>query len=199
MNWDLRAVDPELAKSWTARGCWNDDTLGALLNAGLRDNGTLPFTVRSQVRPTTATLADVRDDALRLAFGLRERGVGAGDVVAFQLPNWVEAAHVFYAAAFLGAVVMPIVHFYGTKEVGYILRRTPPKALVTFDRFGPLSGTATLLASGAPLPELVAVVGDDPAGFEPIDAWYGATSRPRHRHARRVAHPGRPRATHSPH
>ena len=36
---------------------------------------------------------------------------------------------------------MPIVHFYGTKEVGYILERTPPKAFVTFDTFGPLSGT----------------------------------------------------------
>jgi acyl-CoA synthetase (AMP-forming)/AMP-acid ligase II len=93
--------------------------------------------------------------------------------VGFQLPNWVEAAHVFYAAAFLGAVVMPVVHFYGPKEVGYILRKTPPKAFVTFDRFGTLSGTQTLLASGAPFPELVAVVGDDPSGFEPLAAWFG--------------------------
>src|SRR5262249_20873871 len=49
---------------------------------------------------------------------------------------------------------------------------TPPKAFVTFDGFGLLSGTATLLACGAPIPELVAVVGEDPSGFEPIDAWY---------------------------
>ena len=31
-------------------------------------------------------------DDLRVAGGLRANGVGAGDVVAFQLPNWVEAA-----------------------------------------------------------------------------------------------------------
>jgi acyl-CoA synthetase (AMP-forming)/AMP-acid ligase II len=66
------------------------------------------------------------------------------------------------------------VHFYGPKEVGYILRKTPPKAFVTFDRFGALSGTATLLACGAPFPELVAVVGDDPSGFEALDAWFGS-------------------------
>ena len=40
-------------------------------------------------------------------------GVGPGDVVLFQLPNWVEAGITFWAAAYLGAVVVPIVHFYG--------------------------------------------------------------------------------------
>jgi acyl-CoA synthetase (AMP-forming)/AMP-acid ligase II len=170
----LRTVDPALEREWIAKGWWTDDSLGSLLHDGLGDHGEEPFTVRSSVRPLTTTLADVRTQALTLARGLQDRGVGAGDVVGFQLPNWVEAAYVFYAAAFLGAVVMPVVHFYGPKEVGYILRKTPPRAFVTFDRFGALSGTTTLLASGAPLPELVAVVGDDPAGFEPLDAWFGA-------------------------
>src|SRR5262249_24858011 len=148
-------------------------TLGQLLFDGLRNHGDTPLTVRSAVRPTTTDFRVVLDDAFALAGGMRDRGVGAGDVVAFQLPNWVEAAHVFYAAAFIGATVMPIVHFYGTKEVGYILWRAPPKAFVTFDHFGPLSGTNTLLSCGAPLPDLVAVVGDDVAGFEPLDACYG--------------------------
>jgi acyl-CoA synthetase len=34
-------------------------------------------------------------------------------VIAFQLPNWVEAAAVFWAASFLGAVVVPIVGVVG--------------------------------------------------------------------------------------
>ena len=74
--------------------------------------------------------------ARRLATGLRARGIGPGDPVAFQLPNWLEAAATFYAVTYLGAVIVPIVHFYGTKEVGYILRKTRVKALVTADRFG---------------------------------------------------------------
>ena len=174
MAWQLRAVDPALERCWLDNGWWTDDSLGQLLDEGLRSHGDEPFTVRSAVRPSISTLADVREQALTLAAGLRDRGVTEGDVVGFQLPNWIEAAYVFYAASFLGAVVMPVVHFYGPKEVGYILRTTPPKAYVTFDRFGALSGTNTLLSSGAPLPELVAVVGDDPAGFEPLDAWFGA-------------------------
>ena len=35
-----------------------------------------------------------------------------------QLPNWMEAAATFWASAFLGAVIVPIVHFYGRKELG---------------------------------------------------------------------------------
>ena len=54
----------------------------------------------------------------------------------FQLPNWVEAGITFWAAAYLGAVVVPVVHFYGPKEVGYILRATEPAVVITPDRFG---------------------------------------------------------------
>jgi acyl-CoA synthetase (AMP-forming)/AMP-acid ligase II len=171
-NWSLRTVDPALERTWIDNGWWSDTSLGELLFDRLGEHADDAFTIRSSVRPLRSELGAMREQALRLAAGLRDIGVDAGDVVGFQLPNWAEAAHVFYAATFLGAVVMPIVHFYGPKEVGYILRKTPPKAFVTFDGFGALSGTKTLLSCGAPLPEHVAVVGDDPSGFQPLEAWY---------------------------
>ena len=102
--------------------------------------------------------------ACRVAAGLRARGIGPGDAVAFQLPNWIDAAATFYAIAYLGAVVVPIVHFYGAKEVGYILRRTRVKALVTADRFGHQDFLANLDAirgeGDVDDLEWVAVVGD---------------------------------------
>lgn len=82
------------------------------------------------------TFGDVERVARRLAAGLRARGVGPGDVVAFQLPNWMEAAAVFWASAFLGAVVVPIVHFYGRKELGYILGAVQPRVFVMAERIG---------------------------------------------------------------
>ncbi|MGI8664326.1 MAG: AMP-binding protein [Acidimicrobiales bacterium] len=170
-RWQLRTVDAALERTWVDNGWWTDETLGQLLFDGLAAGGSQPFTVRSQVRPSTTTLGAVRRDAMRLAAGLGARGIGAGSVVSFQLPNWLEAAHVFYAATALGATVVPIVHFYGAKEVGYILTRTPPDAYVTFEGFGALSGTATLtaaVAGGAPMPPLVSVVG----GPESIREWY---------------------------
>ena len=59
-----------------------------------------------------------------------------GDVVVFQLPNWVEAGITFWATAYLGAVIVPIVHFYGAKEVDYIVRATEPDVVVTAEQFG---------------------------------------------------------------
>ena len=70
------------------------------------------------------------------------RGVGPGDVLVFQLPNWLEAGITFWAAAYLGAVVVPIVHFYGEKEVGHILRTVQPEVFVTTAAFGPLEHLA---------------------------------------------------------
>ena len=83
-----------------------------------------------------------------------------GDVVAFQLPNCVEAGITFYAAALLGVVLVPVVHFYGHRELGYILRQTEAKVLITADRFGHLDYLAGLeqLRPELPALELVAVV-----------------------------------------
>ena len=114
----VRDVPPELAQRYADQGWWTPDTLGDLLARGLKDNSHVTFRVHSTQRPFTGTFGDVELLARRLAAGLRARGVGPGDVVAFQLPNWVEAAATFWASAFLGAVVVPIVHFYGPKEVG---------------------------------------------------------------------------------
>jgi acyl-CoA synthetase (AMP-forming)/AMP-acid ligase II len=89
----------------------------------------------------------------------------------FQLPNWVEAGITFWAAAYLGAVVVPIVHFYGAKEVDYIVRATGPDVVVTADRFGHgdhLAVWSDVLARH-PVP-LWLVVGDTPAGDLPAAA-----------------------------
>src|SRR5215467_7842241 len=162
----MRTIPAELVKRYEAEGWWTRDTMGDLLARGLRAARETPFRVHSDVRPWAGTFADVELVARRLAAGLRERGVGPGDVVAFQLPNWMEAAAVFWASAFLGAVVVPIVHFYGRKEVAYILESVEPRVLVTAERFGRLEYQADLCA-GVPV---VGVVGRDsanPRGDDP--------------------------------
>src|SRR5690625_681901 len=117
----MRKIPADLVRRYRQEGWWTEETLGDLLTRGLADRPGTHFEVHSAVRPYTGTFGSVERLARRLAAGLRERGVGPGDVVAFQLPNWREAAAVFWAAAFLGAVVVPIVHFYGARELRYIL------------------------------------------------------------------------------
>jgi acyl-CoA synthetase len=171
-DWQLRTPPGDLTRRYVADGSWNDDTLGEILAAGLADGADLACKVRSRLRPYSGTLGDVADLARRVAGGLRARGVGAGDLVAFQLPNWVEAAATFWATAFLGAVPVPIVHFYGMKEVGFILRQSGARVLVTADRFGHLDYLANLDTIRPDVPDLETVVvvsdGDVPPGLLPF-------------------------------
>ncbi|MET9830807.1 AMP-binding protein [Streptomyces sp. NPDC006385] len=153
----LRPLPPELAARYEAEGWWTRETLGEMLANGLSRAGGVEFRVHSEVRPWSGTFAEVERVARRLAAGLRARGVGPGDVVVMQLPNWMEAAAVFWASAFLGAVVVPVVHFYGPKEVRYILRAARPKTFFAAERFGRTEFQADLCAD---VP-VVGVVGRD--------------------------------------
>lgn len=135
-GWGRRTVPEELRQRYLAEGWWTDRTLGQVVEEGLRANGDVAFRIHSDVRPFDGTFGDIDRAARRLAGSLQARGVGPGSVVVAQLPNWADAGVAFWAATYLGAVVVPIVHFYGAKEVGYILRSTQPDVVVTADRFG---------------------------------------------------------------
>jgi acyl-CoA synthetase (AMP-forming)/AMP-acid ligase II len=163
----VRSVPAELAERYEAEGWWTQDTLGDLLARGLRDAPGAAFRVHSSVRPWDGTVGDVENVARGLAAGLRARGVGPGDVVAFQLPNWMEAAAVFWASAFLGAVVVPIVHFYGRKELAYIIGAVEPRVFVTTERFGRMEHQPDL-CEGVPIVGLVGRSFDDLLADEPM-------------------------------
>lgn len=141
------------------QGWWTPETLGQLVADGLQASPDTGFVVHSAARPFTGTFADVERSARRLAGGLRERGVGAGDVVALQLPNWMEAAVAFWASAFLGAVTVPIVHFYGRKELGHIIATARPKVFISTESFGRMSFQPDLCAE-VPIVGLVGADGE---------------------------------------
>ncbi|MGE5694933.1 MAG: AMP-binding protein [Candidatus Sericytochromatia bacterium] len=179
----MRSVPPELAKRYEDNGWWTSDTLGDLLARGLAAYPESGFCVHSKVRPFTGTYRDVERVARRLAAGLRDRGVGPGDVVAFQLPNWMEAAAVFWASALLGAVTVPIVHFYGRKELAHIMATARPRVFVTAERFGRMEYQPDLCAD-VPIVALVgrSDVGTPPREREVPPAACGARSREEHEH-----------------
>ncbi|MGW0246134.1 AMP-binding protein [Nocardia goodfellowii] len=188
----MRKIPAELAERYEAEGWWTRDTLGDLVHRGLAAAPDTPFRVHSEVRPWSGTFHEVEQIARRLAAGLRRRGVGPGDVVAFQLPNWMESAATFWASALLGATVVPIVHFYGRKEVGYILDSTHPKVFIGADRFGTRTFHDDLMADvpivgvvGRDFEELLdtepmtGTVATDPTGPAVIAFTSGTTSNPK--------------------
>ena len=170
MQNSIRNIPADLITRYEEAGWWTPDTLGDLLARGLAASPDAGFCVHSAVRPYTGTFHDVEHVARRLAAGLRKRGVGPGDVVALQLPNWMEAAAAFWASALLGAVVVPIVHFYGRKEIAHIVATAAPRVFVTAEHFGRMSYQPDLCAN-IPIVALVGARGgqrDNEYGFDDL-------------------------------
>ncbi len=164
----MRNIPVELTKRYVAQGWWTPETLGEMLARGLQAKPDTGFHVHSSARPWSGTFRDVEILARRLAAGLRSRGIGPGDVVAMQLPNWMEAAATFWASAFLGAVTVPIVHFYGRKELGHILSTAKPRVFITAEQFGRMTYQPDLCAD-IPIVGLVGRDFDKLLDAEPMD------------------------------
>ena len=174
-RWPLRSVPEAVEQRYVAEGWWTHDSLGDLVARGLGEMPDATFAVHSDVRPWRGTMGDVDRAARIFGAALRERGIGPGDIVVFQLPNWLEAAITFWGTAYAGAAVVPVVHFYGAKELTHILSVTQPALVVTADRFGRtdyLSSYSDLM-SGQDCPWLVVGDGraDLPGGATRFDDW----------------------------
>lgn len=74
---------------------------------------------------------DVFEAAGRLAGALAERGVGPGDRVVVCMPNAPEVFFAYQAILRLGAIVIPVMFRLTATEIGYILRDSEAKAVIT--------------------------------------------------------------------
>ncbi len=76
------------------------------------------------------TYAQIAVQVERLAFGLRDLGVGPGDIIVVELPNWTPFAVFHLALTAIGAVTVNVPPIYREREISYIAQFTEAKALV---------------------------------------------------------------------
>jgi acyl-CoA synthetase (AMP-forming)/AMP-acid ligase II len=77
------------------------------------------------------TWGELVDRSAALARFFLHRGIGAGDVVAVQLPNWVEYPLVRYATSAAGAVLLSLPPDAGPQRTAHLLQLCRAKALIT--------------------------------------------------------------------
>ena len=65
-----------------------------------------------------------------------EHGIGAGDVITWQLPTWLESMVLVGAISRLGATQNPVLPIYREREVGFCARQAGAKLLVVPSDFG---------------------------------------------------------------
>ena len=149
-----RYADAEIRSFYDA-GFWRAEGLSALLDEQAEARGGKVFVSDGSGE---LTYADLRDRALALAGGLAGIGVGRGDRVAVQLPNWTEFFVVAAAVSRLGAVLVPIMPIYRADEVGYVLRHSGAKVAITCREFKGFDHYAMFAALRPACPDLTAVV-----------------------------------------
>jgi fatty-acyl-CoA synthase len=108
---------------------------------------------------------DAQSSALAAAlYGL---GVEAGDRIALTLPNWPEFVVSAFAAAKLGATIVPLNPKFTTPELQYMLRHSEAAVVVTAETFDGVDYLARFESFLTSLPDLQYVVS---VGEE--DLWY---------------------------
>ncbi|BAB05725.1 class I adenylate-forming enzyme family protein [Halalkalibacterium halodurans] len=75
-----------------------------------------------------------------------EMGVVKGDRIGVCLPNWNETVIIFFAAAKLGATVVPFNPNYREYEIAYIVANAAPKLLFVCEKVEENVGLAALVA-----------------------------------------------------
>ena len=165
----VRITSPALAERYHAEGLWNDDTLGRLIQRQVEAIPELTVRVWSDDHPYAGTADELYQRARRLAAGLHAHDIAPGDVVAYQLPNWAETVVTLWGGALAGVVLVPIVHFYGPREVAFILGQSGAKAMITVDAWAGVTQLENVLDVQGDLPslQLTAGVPSDDSGSLP--------------------------------
>lgn len=108
-------------------GEWPHASLSRALAQRVDAGGNEVLFVADDLRLTARDLAA---RVARLAAGLRSIGIGRGDVVSWQLPNWIEGVVLTFALDRLGAISNPLLPIYREREVAFVARQAGTRALV---------------------------------------------------------------------
>jgi len=149
--------------------------LSSLLATRLASTPDRLFLVDGETRLTFAAFAR-RVEAT--AGGLQRLGIGAGDVVSWQLPSWWEGAVLAVAIDSLGAIGNPILPIYRERELGFIARQARSRALFVPGVFRGFDHRELAAPLRATVEHLVVVRDAAPAGMRAWTDLASADPRP---------------------
>ncbi|QPF87373.1 AMP-binding protein [Bradyrhizobium genosp. L] len=153
-------------------GYWLDKTVDQLLSeaaAKAPDKVAIVADRADRDQKRRLSYAELERLADRAASSLLRLGVGRGDIVTVQLPNWWEFVVTAFACSKIGAVMNPVMPILRERELLYILNFCEakvfivPKAYRGFDYVAMAQGMRSELPH---LKQVVVVDGEGEAGFD---------------------------------
>jgi non-ribosomal peptide synthetase component E (peptide arylation enzyme) len=165
------------SRRYKAEGYWEGLTLLDHFDAAVAARPA----ATAVVCPTGRRLAfaELDQQSRLVAAHFSAAGLGKGDVVSVQLPNWAEFVVVHLAATRLGAVTNPLLPIYRENELSYILKFARTVIAVIPGVYRSCDYPAMYAGMRGELPdlkELFVVRGDAPAGMRPFEHLSAAAS-----------------------
>ena len=153
--WAWLPIPPAHLREFAGTGLWDERTIADLAEDLTAADPEFVAFVEGETR---LTRAELHAEAEALAVALHARGLRPGDVIAFQVPNWREAAAINLAAAMSGLVINPIVPIYRDHEVTQMLGDCRARAFFVAASFRGYDYAAMAGRIRAALPELAHVL-----------------------------------------
>lgn len=154
---------PADQQHYRATGVWPDETFADVLRARTAAHPDREAVTDGKARLTYRQLEDA---IIRVADLLARSGIRPGDIVAVQLPNWIEFIPAYFAIERIGAIGVPVSIEFRAREVDYVLRTTGARGIITCAEYKKFDHQAMVHALRKDLPELafVGVVRGQPTG-----------------------------------
>ncbi|MFJ8266113.1 AMP-binding protein [Peribacillus asahii] len=147
---------------------WPNRTILDYLNEAIANHPDKVAIIDKKSRYTYREVGKLVD---RVALGLLKIGLGKGDVISIQLPNWNEFIILHYAATRIGAITNPLIPIYRDREIGYMVGMVESKMMVVPDQFRGFDYPAMIerLSHQWPAMEHVYVQGENiPSGMKSL-------------------------------
>jgi len=123
-----RLVDPARRAHHEAQGEWPQPSFSVRLRERAEDTPDRPFVIEAD--GPVHTFAEIFAQSRRMAGALHALGVGRGEAVVWQLPNWPEAIALAAAIDRLGAVSVPVLPIWREQELTFACQQTGARVLV---------------------------------------------------------------------
>ncbi|RXH04317.1 AMP-binding protein [Bradyrhizobium vignae] len=153
-------------------GYWLDKTVDQLLTEAVARAPEKVAIVADRADRDQArrfTYRELDELANRAASSLSRLGVGRGDIVTVQLPNWWEFVVTAFACSKIGAVLNPVMPILRERELVYILNFCQAKVFIVPKSYRGFDYAAMAQGMRAELPYLKHVIvadGEGDTGFE---------------------------------